>query len=70
MAGGQLPVDNETARKNFRSVLERRAVLRQELETYWRDFLARTTQLETPDPVFNRAFLWGKIAMEEAERAG
>jgi hypothetical protein len=29
----------------------------------WRGFLARTTQIETPDPVLNRAWQWGKVAI-------
>jgi hypothetical protein len=29
----------------------------------WREFLARTTQIETPDPVLNRAWQWGKVAI-------
>ncbi len=29
----------------------------------WKDFLARTTRIETPDPVLNRAWQWGKVAM-------
>jgi len=65
VASGQSPAASETARAVFTSVLEKRDALRAGLETHWRDFLARTTQLETPDPVFNRAFLWGKIAMEK-----
>jgi hypothetical protein len=28
-----------------------------------RRFLARTTQIETPDPVFNRAWLWAKLSL-------
>jgi glycogen debranching enzyme len=28
-----------------------------------RDFLSRTTQIETPDPVFNRAWLWAKLSL-------
>ncbi len=55
----------EAARAVYKSVLEKREQLRTAMETHWRDFLARTTQLETPDLVFNRAFLWGKIAMEK-----
>jgi hypothetical protein len=29
----------------------------------WREFLAHTTQLETPDPVLDRAWQWGKVAI-------
>lgn len=29
-----------------------------------RDFLARTTQIEIPDPAFNRDWLWAKLALD------
>ncbi len=29
----------------------------------WKKFLAATTQIETPDPMLNRAFDWAKVAM-------
>ena len=29
----------------------------------WKSFLENTTQIETPDPVLNRAWQWGKVAI-------
>ncbi|MGH9522185.1 MAG: hypothetical protein ACRD3E_06605 [Terriglobales bacterium] len=39
---------------------------REDYETkaaYWKTFLDSTTQIETPDPIINRAWMWGKVAM-------
>lgn len=32
---------------------------------YEREFLARTTKIETPDPLLNRAYDWAKVAMDD-----
>ncbi len=29
----------------------------------WKNFLENTTQIETPDPILNRAWQWGKVAI-------
>jgi glycogen debranching enzyme len=35
-------------------------------ERHWREFLARTTAIETPNAQLDEAFLWAKIAIEKA----
>lgn len=51
------------ARENYHAAVQH---AREDYETKvadWKNFLDSTTQIETPDPVMNRAWLWGKVAM-------
>lgn len=63
LAGG--PGDRQAAREVYRRVRDHLSSFRQQLDEFWIGFLSRTARLETPDPVINRAFLWGKIALEK-----
>ncbi len=48
----------------YRDVLARARELYEERVRYYRDFLARTMTLETPDAELNRAFTWAKVAID------
>ncbi len=48
----------------YRDVLSRLRPLYDARVAYHKDFLARTLQIETPDPVLNRAFVWAKVAID------
>lgn len=51
------------ARANYESAVTH---LRENYEAKvadWKNFLESTTQIETPDPILNRAWQWGKVAM-------
>jgi hypothetical protein len=48
----------------YREVLSRLRPLYDTRVAYHKDFLARTLQIETPDPVLNRAFVWAKVAID------
>ncbi len=48
----------------YRDVLSRLRQLYDARVQYHKDFLARTLQIETPDPVLNRAFVWAKVAID------
>ncbi|HEV2206935.1 MAG TPA: GH116 family glycosyl hydrolase [Candidatus Acidoferrales bacterium] len=52
------------AREVFHRVLDHAGELYQQDAAYHRDLLARTLQIETPDPDLNRAFAWAKVALD------
>jgi glycogen debranching enzyme len=52
------------AREIYRGVLDHLRPLFEQRVTYHRDFLARTMEIETPDPELNRAFTWAKVAID------
>jgi Glycosyl-hydrolase family 116, catalytic region len=52
------------ARDIYHRVLRRARELYEERVSYHRDFLARTMQIETPDPELNRALAWAKVALD------
>ncbi len=60
-----LSMENEQGAETvYRDVLARARPLYDARVAYHKDFLARTLQIETPDPVINRAFVWAKIAID------
>jgi hypothetical protein len=52
------------AREVYHRVLDHAGELYEQSVTYHREFLARTMQIETPDPELNRAFAWSKVALD------
>lgn len=52
------------ARATYRSMLARLRELYAQRVRYHREFLARTMQLETPEPDLNHAFAWAKVALD------
>jgi glycogen debranching enzyme len=52
------------AREVYHRVLDHGRELYEASVTYHREFLARTMQIETPDPELNRAFDWSKVALD------
>lgn len=54
----------QKAAETYRGVLARARDLYAERVARWRDFLARTLQIETPEPALNRACDWAKVAIE------
>lgn len=60
-----LSMESETkARETYRSVLSHARELYEVRVKYHKDFLARTMEIETPDPELNRAFTWAKVAID------
>lgn len=53
------------ARAVYRDVLANMRPMYEAKVAHWRDFLARTLQLNTPDAELNRAFTWAKVTMED-----
>ena len=51
------------ARANYESAVQHAREEYEAKAAYWKEFLDTTTQIETPDPVLNRAWIWGKVAM-------
>jgi len=56
----------EAARDLWWSALREWPDGQERLERRWSSFLERTTDIETPDPLVNDAFLWGRIAIEKS----
>ncbi|MEW6071155.1 MAG: hypothetical protein AB1726_00990 [Planctomycetota bacterium] len=54
------------ARSTWREFVERWPAAREEVETHWRELLARTPALVTSDPAFDEAFRWARIAIARA----
>ncbi len=54
----------QQAQAIYREALASARDLYNQKADYWRDFLARTLQIETPDTDLNRAFVWAKVSME------
>jgi len=52
------------AREIYQHVLASARELYEQRAAHSRDFLARTIQIETPDPALNRAIAWSKIAID------
>ncbi len=56
--------DLKGAQAVYRNVLGHVRQLYDARVAYHKDFFARTLQIETPDPVLNRAFIWAKVAID------
>jgi len=60
-----LSMENSTkTREIYRAVRDRLRPLFEARVKYHQDFLARTMEIETPDPELNRAFTWAKVAID------
>lgn len=53
------------ARSTYRDVLAHMREMYEAKVARWRDFLARTLQIHTPDEELNRSFTWAKVSMEQ-----
>src|ERR1051326_3322089 len=51
------------ARANYESTVTHLREAYEARTEEWKNFLENTTQIETPDPVLNRAWQWGKVAI-------
>lgn len=51
------------ARANYENAVLHLPEWYQQKTNSWKEFLSRTTTIETPDPMLNRAFEWAKVAM-------
>ena len=51
------------ARANYESAVTHLQADYEAKTEHWKIFLETTTQIETPDPLLNRAWLWGKVAV-------
>ena len=61
-----LDMDGEkAARETYGRLLPQLQELYAQKAAYERDFLARTTKIETPDRLLNRAYDWAKVAMDD-----
>jgi hypothetical protein len=54
----------QSARDTYTRVLHDARELYEKRAAHSRDFLARTIQVETPDPTLNRAIAWSKVAID------
>lgn len=55
----------EEARATYRDVLANMRPMYEKKVQHWRDFLANTLKIETPDAGLNRALVWAKISIEQ-----
>jgi glycogen debranching enzyme len=55
----------DEARATYREVLASLRPMYEAKVQRWRDFLANTLEIKTPDPDLNRAFVWAKVSIEQ-----
>jgi len=56
--------DQASARDDFRDALADPAAVWTANANYWREFLAETVAIASPDPTLNEAFRWAKVGLE------
>lgn len=55
----------DEAHATYRDVLANMLAMYERKIQHWRDFLAKTLQIDTPDADLNRAYMWAKVSMEQ-----